>query len=197
MKNLVASFLLLTCVLIHQNLSFASNAQHLISINYNLINELKLMCQKDQEVRFKVINGEISEEEISKVDQEHLPRLKNIIYEFGWPGFQLVGGEGTDCMWLLVQHCDQDIEFQKRCLALLEESVRKEDAPKKHLAYLTDRILIHEEQSQIYGTQVQVIDGQVIPFPLQVPAELDKRREEMGLESFEEYLVLIRDVYRL
>jgi hypothetical protein len=101
------------------------------------------MCQKDQETRFKVINGESSDEEISKVDQEHLSCLKKIIEEFGWPGFQLVGKEGADCTWLLVQHCDQDIEFQKQCLILLKESVRKEDAPKRHLAYLTDRVLIH------------------------------------------------------
>lgn len=189
--------ILLICVTIHQSPSFALNDQNFTSINYDLLNELKLMCQKEQEARFKVINAESSDEVVSKIDQEHLPRLNMIIEEFGWPGFQLVGEEGADYAWLLIQHCDQDIEFQKRCSILLKESVRKGDAPKRHLAYLTDRILIHEGQPQIYGTQVRIIDGQITPFSLQEPAELDKRRKGMGLGSFEEYLALIRDVYRL
>lgn len=75
---------------------------------------------------------------VEKINQEHLPRLKAIVEQFGWPGFRTVGAEGADKMWLLVQHCDQEIEFQKTCLQLLKDSVAKGDAP--NLIILTYQI---------------------------------------------------------
>lgn len=170
--------------------------------NPALLNELMLMYDKDQEARFKVINaGNLASEEaekmIEKIDQEHLPRLKAIVEQFGWPGFRTIGAEGADKMWLLVQHCDREIEFQKTCLQLLKGSVAKGDAPKKHLAYLMDRVLVNEGKPQVYGTQVQIIEGKALPRPVEDPDNLDKRRKEMGLGSFADYLLLLKEVYHL
>lgn len=169
-------------------------------INNDLLHELKAMIQKDQDARFKMINTENSfesVEEVVQIDQDNLPRLKEMINEFGWPGFQMIGEEGADCVWLLIQHCDQDIEFQRKCLLLLHEAVKKNDAKKTHLAYLLDRVLVNEGKEQIYGTQLQIRNGCAIPFPLQDPPNLDKRREDMGLCPFDEYLSLIEKVYHL
>lgn len=170
--------------------------------NPALFNELTLMYDKDQEARFKVINaGNLASEEaekmIEKIDQEHLPRLKAIVEQFGWPGFRTIGAEGADKMWLLVQHCDREIEFQKTCLQLLKDSVAKGDAPKKHLAYLMDRVLVNEGKPQVYGTQVQIIEGKALPRPVEDPDNLDNRRKAMGLGSFNDYLALIKEVYHL
>lgn len=179
-------------------------AQSVGESTYNpaLLNELTLMCEKDQEARFKVINSRnLASEEagkmIEKIDQENLSRLKAIVEQFGWPGFRTIGAEGADKMWLLVQHCDQEIEFQKTCLQLLKESVAKGDAPKRHLAYLMDRVLVNEGKPQVYGTQVQIIEGGALPRPVEDPDNLDKRRKEMGLGSFAGYLLLLKEVYHL
>lgn len=167
-----------------------------------LLDDLKAMYDKDQTARFEIINSRTllsnkGVEMIEKIDQENLPRLKAIISQFGWPGFQLVGEGGADKMWLLVQHCDQDVEFQKLCLQLLKESVSKGDAPKRHLAYLTDRVLVNEGHSQIYGTQIQIENGKPIPSPIEEAHNLDIRRAEMELEPFAEYLSLFKKVYLL
>jgi hypothetical protein len=167
-----------------------------------LFDELKRMCEKDQKARFAVIeSGDLRSEESAKIveaiDQENLPRLKAIINRFGWPGFELVGEEGADKMWLLVQHCDRDLEFQKACLQLLEDAVAKEDVPKRHLAYLTDRVLVNEGLPQLYGTQVQIIEGQAILRPIEQADQLDKRRAEMGMEPFDDYLSLLKKAYHL
>lgn len=179
------------------HLPLTAIVDHQVLINHELLNELQLMCQKDQEARFKMINSENFDEEVIKVDHEHLPALKVIVDKFGWPGFQLVGEEGAECMWLLIQHCDEDVEFQKQCLLLLEEAVGKKDVPKRHLAYLKDRVLVNAGKDQIYGTQLQIINGRARLSPVEDPQNLDKRREEMDLCSIDEYFSLIREVYHL
>lgn len=174
----------------------------LLGLNPPLLDELKIMCEKDQQARFALIDAgpaalEEGEKLIEAIDRENLPRLQEIVAQFGWPGFQLVGEEGADKIWLLIQHCDQDLEFQKRCLLLLQEAVAQGDAPKRHLAYLTDRVLVNEGLPQLYGTQIQLINGQPVLRPTENPDQLDERRAEMELEPFTDYLSLIKKVYHL
>lgn len=33
----------------------------------------------------------------------------------------------------------------------------------RHLAYLMDRVLVNEGKPQVYGTQVQIIEGKALP----------------------------------
>lgn len=49
----------------------------------------------------------------------------------------------------------------------------------------------------IYGTQVLFVDGEVVLKPVQDPEELDRRREEMGLEPLSKYLDDCREIYGL
>jgi hypothetical protein len=171
-------------------------------LSAQLSEELKSMYDKDQAVRWEVIHsGKLNSEEgirmMEEIDRNNLPRLKAILDEYGWPGIKLVGEAGADQMWLLVQHSDHDVEFQKRALALLKGSVDKNDAPKRHLAYLTDRVLLNEGKEQIYGTQMEIVNGQVILQPVQDPDHLDQRREEIGLCPIAEYLLQLKQMYQL
>src|SRR3989344_7411910 len=76
-----------------------------------------------------------------KTYQRHVARLKEIINLYGWPTHSLVGEQRSNAAWLLAQHSDRFPAFQKRCLKLLKEAVRKKQASKEDLAYLTDRVL--------------------------------------------------------
>lgn len=179
-----------------------SSLLYLSPLCAQLSEELKSMYDKDQAVRWEVIHsGKLDSEEgirmMEEIDRENLPRLKAILDEYGWPGIKLVGETGTDQMWLLVQHSDQDVEFQKRALVLLKGAVDKNDAPKKHFAYLTDRVLVNEGKKQLYGTQVEIVDGEVIFQPIQDPDLLDQRREEMELGPIAEYLTMLKEMYQL
>jgi len=62
--------------------------------------------------------------------------------------------------------------------------VGENQAFKKDLAYLEDRILVGKGEDQIYGTQFFMKDFKFIPRPIIDPENLEKRRNEMGLESF-------------
>jgi hypothetical protein len=97
------------------------------------------------------------------VDRKYTARLKEIIDEFGWPGKSLVGRDGAHAAWLMVQHADQDVPFQKRCLTLLVKAVKDGEASGHDFAYLVDRVRVANKEKQLYGTQLQQVDGKLIP----------------------------------
>jgi hypothetical protein len=136
-------------------------------------------CLGTCEVHFKML---------TQMHQEHFPQIKMIIDQYGWPGKSLVGEEGSRMIWVLVQHCDRELEFQKTCLSLLKIAVAKQEASKEHLAYLVDRILKNQGLPQLYGTQFHLQDKEIIVYAIKDEANLDNRRQEMGLIPFSDYI---------
>lgn len=134
-------------------------------------------------------------EELVEIDRKNTARMKEIVAAHGWPGKSLVGEEGASNAWLLVQHADQDLEFQKRCLALLEEAVQEGEASPKELAYLIDRVLVAEGKKQLYGTQFTQIDGRLEPQPIEDEPNVDRRRAAVGLGTLSEYRKVLEEVY--
>ena len=125
---------------------------------------------------------------ILAVDAENLPWLKGVVAAHGWPGKSLVGDNGAHAAWLLAQHADADPAFQRQCLDLLAAAVEAGEATVIELAYLTDRLLLHEGQPQVYGTQMtRDASGRMVPCELRDPDGLDERRAAVGLEPFAEY----------
>lgn len=155
------------------------------------------MRDADQTARFAVITfhekngwGKSVPDEIThsivKIDQENNPKLKAILEEVGWPGYKLVGKKGSDAFWLLIQHQDRDLAFQKQCLLVLEEAIRQNNASTSNLAYLTDRVRKNEGKLQVYGTQWCEENGKMSLYPVEDIDHLDERRQQMGLPSLEE-----------
>ena len=144
--------------------------------NSNLFSELENRFKKDQELCKNNFGKEYVENCHNNTEW-----LKQIILEQGWLSDDKVGKQGELYVWLIVQHSD-DIEFQKLCLKLLKD-LPKVNERNQHIAYLIDRILIKENEKQIYGTQFS--DGK--PCPILDKSNLDKKRAKMSLGSFEEY----------
>jgi len=117
-------------------------------------------------------------------------RLKSIFDKYGFPGYDLVGEKGSHNFWLMVQHCDKDVNFQQAVLKAMKAELPKRNADPKNFAYLADRISINTGRKQIYGTQLtyNTDSCQAIPKPLEDSINVDKRRAAIGLESIESYL---------
>jgi hypothetical protein len=126
-------------------------------------------------------------DQLQAVDASNTARMKTIVAARGWPGRSLVGDDGAQAAWLLVQHADQDPSFQRTCLELLNAAVLAGEADARHEAYLTDRVLLAEGKQQLYGTQFRVADGAWQPQPLADPDQVDTRRRQVGLEPLEDY----------
>jgi hypothetical protein len=161
--------------------------------------ELLAMVKEDQSTLQELHdNGELGTVEyhpkIKAIHEKNNKRIKQIISEHGWPGFDMVGKDGAEAAWLLTQHAVLDKKFMESCVSLLKEAVEKKQAQKHHLAFLQDRILTMSGQPQIYGTQFDVDDnGKVFPLPIKDTKNVDKRRREIGLESLSNRIAFMQE----
>jgi len=187
------TFILLLCVLFLK-------AQP--GVDEALKKRISTMFEEDQKWRkeYNKINfGEKSDyneiivnRKLSETDSLNLILAKEIILKYGFPGYNLVGTEGSNEFWSIVQHCDDDLAFQKKVLLLMDKEVKRKNASASNNAMLRDRILVSEGKKQIYGTQVRynVKLKKSQPFPIEDPANVDVRRKKVGLSTLKEYLKL-------
>jgi len=152
----------------------------------DIIKQFLQMMEVDQKMRQRAINGHIQWDD--KIDIENTKRLKKIIDKIGWPTISKVGKKVSKVAWLIAQHADHDLEFQKKALNLLQEAARNDEVEHKQVAYLTDRIFLKEGKKQIYGTQFKKNEqGKFVPLPLKEPENVNERRARVGLGTIEEY----------
>lgn len=180
------------------SISIFAYAQPLETFNKNLHSELLEMMEKEQSLRIRWIHAsdsvtkEALGEEVNKIDDYHLDRLKEIVNDYGWPGYTLIGFEGSHAFWLLVQHTP-DLLFQNQCLELLEQAVLNKEASPIDLAYLKDRVYMYAGKKQIYGTQ---LNEDLTFYPIEDEEHVNERRLAIGLPTIEEYLVMIKEIYK-
>jgi hypothetical protein len=165
--------------------------------------EILARAKKEQDLRFQLIKAggvKPTLEEVKtlmEVDTDNRTWLKGIIEKQGWPGKTLVGVDGAHMAWLMVQHADADLPFQKKCLELLKAAVKEGEATGVDLAYLTDRVLAAEGRKQRYGTQLEQREGKMVLKPVEDEANLDARRKELGMEPIAAYLEAATRMYKL
>lgn len=176
------------CFLISFYCLILNAEEQLTQRNDSLQKEILRMYEEDLKLRQALVDANFNPEigkKVWEIDNFHLKRLKEIIEMYGWPGYKLVGENGSDAMWLLVQHTPER-EFQKECLKLLRKAVTDKDASPKNLAYLEDRTLVYEDKKQIYGTQWKKIYGKHVLHPVEDFHHLNERRLSIGLNTIEE-----------
>lgn len=127
-----------------------------------------------------------------KIGRKHVRELKRIVKKCGWPKISLFGEKEVEAAWLIAQHADFDSLFQKLCLKLIVKEAKRGEALKRHIAYLTDRILVNRSKPQLFGTQFRKSkDGNMEPYPIKGRETLAKRRREYGLPSMKKYSAII------
>lgn len=122
--------------------------------------------------------------------------IKTVIAKHGWPGDSLVGWDGANAAFILVLRAEADLDFQKKCLPLLEAAVKAKEASPDCLAQLTDRILLAEGKPQRYGTQFHTVDGELVPRPIEDPDNVDARRQSLGLPPMAELTRQMKSLQR-
>ncbi|CAN5509697.1 hypothetical protein BH10PLA2_BH10PLA2_03070 [soil metagenome] len=131
-------------------------------------------------------------EKTQKIDHDNLAWFKQVVERNGWPGKSMVGPDGAQGAFLIVQHAVSDLEFMARCLDLLQPAYKAGEAEGQWVALLTDRLLIMREmKKQLFGTQLEFRDGKMVPQPIEDEANVDQRRKELGMQPLEQYLKLV------
>lgn len=130
-------------------------------------------------------------EKLAQIDRGNQTRLKEIIAKYGWPGKSLVGEDGAQAAWMIVQHADNDRDWQKSCLSLME-TMPPGEVSGKSIAYLTDRVLVGDKQPQKYGTQ---LGPNFVPLAIADQEHVDQRRAKLGLEPLAAYIEYAKTEY--
>ncbi len=153
--------------------------------------EILDMAKKDQELRarLKPHKAFTEEEKIewAMLHDSQTESLKHIIKTIGWPTVSKVGKEASQAAWLIAQHADHDVSFQKECLATMSAE-KPEEVSEIDIAYLHDRICMNEGVPQFFGTQMTKNKyGEYGPYPIENAEQVDERRAKIGLDTLAEY----------
>ncbi|MEZ0131302.1 DUF6624 domain-containing protein, partial [Flavobacterium sp. LBUM151] len=155
----------------------------------DLRKRINLMTIQDQKLRFAKSQTnnpnelEVLNQQINDSDFKNLNEAKEIIKKYGWPKISEIGKDGQNNFWLIVQHADQDILFQKLALSKMEKLIGTKEIDLENYAFLYDRVQCNLNYKQLYGTQVNwTQNGKASGFRPIIKEDLaDKRRAEFKL----------------
>jgi len=123
-------------------------------------------------------------------------RLREIIASRGWPDANRLGNDAVHAAFLIVQHSPFP-ELLRDALPYVEADVRAGRLDAQDYAALVDREREQRGQLQLYGTQYELIDGVMVRSPVEDPANLERRRAELGLMPIAEYERLLGEMYEV
>jgi hypothetical protein len=202
MANIHHTLVLCSALLLSSNIQ-AQTASGQSAGNPGLRQELLDRVKQDQAIRDEYIKKGIEHpdpsvlERMQAIDDANAERMRAIIRQYGWPGPELVGQDGTEAAFLLVQHAD--LALQKEMLPLVEKAYREGKLSGQSYALLLDRVLVREGKPQVYGTQAKRFaewkGREPVLEPIEDEGNVDKRRAEVGLMPLAEYLELLKQAY--
>lgn len=167
--------------------------------------QLLAMVKVDQDVRHAWMKAGIQNSHnpviprMLAVDAANLKQLKPIIAAQGFPTPAMVGNDGVEAAFLLVQHADSDPAFQARVLPKLAALQKKGMVSGENFAMLTDRVLRAQHKPQRYGTQFATDHdhpGTVAVQPMEDPMHIDARRASVGMMPLDDYACVLSVVYK-
>jgi hypothetical protein len=149
--------------------------------NEIIASQIESIHKTDQELR---LIGKFDLE----IDAQNSEKIKAIYQEIGFPTINKVGKSASHHFVTILLH-STDIEFKKKVLDNMK-SLLDEDAHKKDIAYLEDKILITEGKKQMYGTQLTFneMENTYIAIEIDNFENVNQSRKEIGLDSLEEYI---------
>lgn len=153
----------------------------------------KLIEMKAEDLRVReelAETGELFDGYAPRMEQVHLKNaaeLERMLEENGgWLGKSLVGEDGAEAAWLIVQHAISLPEFQRKCLKVIEEAVENGEAEAWQAAFLYDRICFFEGRPQKYGTNSDWNEeGKMQVWMLENEEKVNEFRAEVGLKPLE------------
>jgi hypothetical protein len=164
--------------------------------NKPLADELNAMGTMDQEVRTRWIKDQTNQtlrDEVAAIDAKNVARMREIIKEYGWPTFSLVGVKAANNAWLIAQHGGK--EFLHETLPLMKAALDKKEMLGQNYALSVDRTRIQDGLKQLYGSQFNTKEGKCEPQPIEDPDHVDERRKAVGLEPLAEYTTVLCEMY--
>ncbi|MDR0755148.1 MAG: hypothetical protein LBF04_07150 [Prevotellaceae bacterium] len=145
---------------------------------------------KETEQKYGRNSNEMSEivKTINEKNAANLVKITKIIDEKGWLGTDIIGERGSQVLFSIIQYAD--VKIQENYLPMIKESVAKGNTDPSYLALLEDEVALKQRRRQIYGSRIgiDIKTGKTYIAPLEDPDNVDKRRKEIGLNKYQDYL---------
>ncbi|MCD6366267.1 MAG: hypothetical protein J7L46_01865, partial [Bacteroidales bacterium] len=170
--------------------------------NKKLAKQLLMLGLKDQAFYFQIFTFPDSANYFwaKKIDinKDNLKEVENIIKTYGWPKRTEVGVDASNSVFMVLQHSNK-LELMKKYLPQLKKLVDINEADGGQYALMIDRINLKEGKNQIYGSQCtyDTINKKFYIDSVEDIKNLNKRREQVGLQPIEEYLKSLNTMYIL
>jgi hypothetical protein len=164
--------------------------------------ELLKMLDADQKARMECVKGTADEqmkclvEILEKIDKPNTARLREIFKQDGFPSQKAVGKEGVQAFMILLQHTS-DEDLRQKCLKPIAKAFKRREIPPQDYANFVDRLLVHQNKPQIYGSNFDFKDGKLVMSEVKDRKGLDRRRRKIGLPPIEEYAKMLKELYNL
>jgi hypothetical protein len=126
---------------------------------------------------------------------KHGARLREVFRRYGWPAADLVGPEASSAAFNIAQSANLDPDFQQVALDALDAALRAGAPVACERAFMTDCVRVGKGLPQLYGTSLRVVDGDVVPTPIEAPEHVDERRAGVGLPPLADHLAQTRALY--
>jgi hypothetical protein len=178
-----------------------SSTSIIAQVDQSLSAQLLKMAEQSQEIRQNL--QQYGPNKIPKaltliaaeIDKLHSQTLAAMVKLHGWPNQQQVGKQGVKAAFTLVQH-SSNLTFQQNMLPLVIQSYLDHDGLTGHdVAELTDNVYLKQGKPQVFGTQADWINGQVVFLPIEDEQSVDQLRAQMGLGTLDEYKQSLENLY--
>jgi len=151
---------------------------------------LETIMETDQQAIKDFRVGKITASDLTEINRKNVDIVKRIITEIGFPTISITSQKAYKAAVLVVLHSG-DLEFLNQSIKDLQKadnvSIQKRD-----IGYMIDKARVIQKLPQLYGTQYNIDNDGVLKYiDIEKPEELEKRRAEYGMESFEEYKKIV------
>ncbi|MFV9550852.1 DUF6624 domain-containing protein [Algibacter sp. PT7-4] len=115
-------------------------------------------------------------------------KVRYILDTYGWPTKAMAGEDGNWTICNVLQHSSIDVRV--KYLPMMEQAVKDKKLEPRFLVRAADRIATDNNELQIYGGQVKYYPEtkSFNLWPIKDPANVNKIRAEIGMNSIEEFL---------
>jgi hypothetical protein len=117
---------------------------------------------------------------------ENNRKLMELLDLYGWPTASSVTEYAAAGAALIINHTTYEI--RSRYFPMLEKAFKQGEAQPLRYAKMRDRLLVEEGKKQLFGTQWKFENLERVPYPIENPEYVDKRRAEIGLGPLSLYL---------
>lgn len=111
----------------------------------------------------------------------------------GWPSKNIIGEQGQITICNVLQH--SSIEIRIKYLPMMRKAVEEKELMPRLLARAEDRLATDRGDLQLYGGQIKYYPEtkSFNVWPIKDPANVDQRREKIGLQPIETFLSNLRN----